>query len=66
MYGKCKLTLLTRNIAHAGFNASADGISLGQSITLPYSIALLFTLIVLDYKLCYPWITIPVLEELSS
>ena len=25
-----------------------------------------FTFIVLGYKFCYPWISIPVLEELSS
>ena len=40
LFRKCKLTLLTRNIAHTEFNSSADRImkrTLGRSITLPYS-----------------------------
>ena len=40
LFHKCKLTLLTRNIAHTEFNSSADRIlkrTLGRSITLPYS-----------------------------
>ena len=55
-------------------DSNADGIfkrTLRRSIILPYSsldtyFCQGFTFIVLCYKLCYPWIPIPVLEELES
>ena len=43
-FRKCKWTLLTRNIAHVGFKCGRNiKRTLHQSITLPYSIALLLS-----------------------
>ena len=63
---KCKLTLLTQNIAHAELKCEQNiEKNTGRSITLLYSslepyFCQSFIFIVLGYKFCYQWIPIPV------